>query len=64
MKKLVAFILAVVILVTCFASCSKLAKCSICGDKGICKTEEILGQEINICTDCQKEIEKIGNIFG
>lgn len=37
---------------TSFVACGA-KECDMCGETGKCKTVELFGEKINICTDCQ-----------
>lgn len=61
MKKLVLVLMAVCTLLFA-AACGK--ECDICGEKGRGKTEEVFGEEVFVCKDCQEDLESLGNLFG
>ncbi|MBQ9119539.1 MAG: hypothetical protein IJY09_05725 [Lachnospiraceae bacterium] len=64
MKKRIAKLTALTGLLVMVAmgtiGCKKV-ECDICGEKARCSTEKVLGQEINICKDCEEDLEDIGN---
>ncbi len=39
----------------------KKVECDVCGETKKCTTEEIFGEEVSICKDCQKELEDAAN---
>lgn len=39
-----------------FVACSTTT-CDICGEDKSCDTYDVLGEEINVCGDCENEIE-------
>ncbi len=61
--KILAAILVSVSALTVLASCGPLKECDFCGKTKICKTEKILGQEIAICGDCEKELNNFTSGF-
>ena len=63
MKKKNVLIMGVVLMmaVATFTGCGKKVKCSYCGELKRCETGTgFLGQETNICKDCQKKVENLG----
>ena len=62
MKKIVIALLLVVALVATLTACGTF-KCDICGEEksGSKHTEEILGEEVVICSDCYEEMEELGD---
>ncbi len=62
MKKKLARVAAVAGIVTLmavgFAGCKKV-ECDFCGEEKKCKTEEVFGEEMNICKDCEKDMEDL-----
>lgn len=61
-KKLtrVAVVGIMALMMTGFAGCKKV-ECDFCGEEKKCKTEEMMGEEINICKDCEKDMEEIAD---
>lgn len=51
-----------VLMTTGLTGCGKKV-CDICGEEARCKTEEVLGEEVNICKDCQEDLEDLANLF-
>ena len=63
MKRIVALLLAVLMVFT-LAACAGKTTCDICGEKKKCDTIEVLGQKVKICKDCQNEIADLaGGLF-
>jgi len=64
MKKLISLILLVVVFATMLTACGKF-ECDICGEEKTGKkyTEELFGEEINICKDCHDDLEDLANAF-
>lgn len=62
MKKKLARAAAIAGMMTMVAfsavGCGKKVECDFCGEVKKCKTETFLGEEINVCGDCQKELEE------
>lgn len=66
MKKLVkltAILSLTVVTAIGVTGCGKKVECDICGETKKCKTEEVLGQKINICSDCESDIKDLGSMF-
>ncbi len=57
-KRLLVTLFALMALVTLLVGCKKV-ECDICGETKSCKTEELFGQEIHYCKDCQEDLEKL-----
>lgn len=53
MKKYIAVIISVIIMLLILCSC-KIAKCDICGKKGQVEEVMFLGKVRNICSECNK----------
>ena len=62
MKRMICLVLLVVVAVTTLAACGKFT-CDMCGEEKSGKkyTREMLGVEIEICKDCQKELEEFAD---
>lgn len=60
MKKALVILLAVC-LVLGLAACAAKVECDFCGEKKVCSTKEFLGQKVNICKDCQKDLKELGD---
>ena len=60
--KLAALTLTVIMMAMSLAGCKKV-ECDICGEKASCTKYEFLGEEINVCKDCKKDIEALGSLF-
>ena len=60
MKKLICVLLVVVMMATLLTACGKF-KCDVCGEEKSGKkyTEEILGEEIEMCKDCHEKAEEL-----
>lgn len=41
----------------------KKVECDFCGETKKCKTEEVFGEEVNICSDCEEDLEDLANAF-
>lgn len=63
MKRFVVLLLALCMIFT-LAACGSKAKCDICGETKTCKTEEVLGEKINICRDCEKQLNDLADLLG
>ena len=59
--KVLALLFTSVSVLTLLTACGNLKECDFCGKLKPCKTEAVLGQEIAICDDCQKEINDFAN---
>ena len=59
--RIVAAILVSITALTVLTACGNIKECDICGKMKPCKTEEFLGQEISICSDCEKDINDLAN---
>lgn len=57
MKKRLVKVLVLTGVVMMFATGCGKKECSTCGEMAKCETVEFLGVEINICEDCQDELE-------
>lgn len=66
MKKKISKVLVLAcvsaLVATTLTGCGK-KECDICGEMGKCKTIEFLGSEINICGDCQDDLNDLGSLF-
>ena len=60
MKKLICVLLVVVMMATLLTACGKF-KCDVCDEEKSGKkyTEEILGEEIEMCKDCHEKAEEL-----
>ncbi len=59
MKKTLSLAVVVItIAVTMLIGCGKKVECDFCHENKRCKTEEVLGKEINYCKDCENLFEK------
>ena len=66
MKKLIIFVLVAVMALS-LTSCFAKVECDLCGEeksKFKMNTEELFGEEVNICDDCAEDLEELGNLFG
>ena len=65
MKKFVALLLVTVLMATMLCACSSF-ECDLCGEEkfGTKHTVELLGAEITYCSDCEEDLEDLGNMFG
>lgn len=41
----------------------KKVECDFCGETKRCSTTEIFGEEVNICKDCEKDLEDFASMF-
>ena len=48
-----------VLLAMLLTGCKKIAVCDFCGEKGLCETGDVLGEEIYMCGDCLEELEAL-----
>ena len=53
------------LLATLLCGCGKFT-CDFCGEEksGSKHTVEFLGEKIDICKDCKKGLDELGNLFG
>ena len=66
MKKLVkltAILSLTVVTAIGMTGCSKKVECDMCGETKKCKTEEVFGKEVSICSDCESDLESLGSMF-
>ena len=65
MKRLICVLMLVAIMATMLTACGKF-KCDVCGEEKTGKKyeRELLGEEIDICKDCYKELEELADAFG
>lgn len=62
MKKKLFTTIAVMSLCTmALVGCKQKAVCDFCGETKMCTEKTVEGEKINICDDCQKEINDIFN---
>ncbi len=68
-KRAIAVLLITVMSLTTLTACGGKFTCDICGKEKSGKkyTSEILGQTVNVCKDCKKEmdeaLEALGSLF-
>ena len=68
MKKVISLVLAAIMLLTLavsLCSCEKV-ECDLCGEekfKNQMTVEEVFGEEIYYCKDCQEDLEALGDLF-
>lgn len=62
MKKLMAILMVSLVCVGMLAGC-KRGKCDLCGEDGRLHDAKIMGESIEICTDCKEEIEELQASF-
>lgn len=60
--KVLVLMSVMVLMATGLTGCGK-KECDICGEEARCKTEEVLGEEINICKDCEEDLEDLADMF-
>lgn len=60
MKRVVVLLLALS-MIFALAACGGKVECDICHETKSCKSIELLGQKINICNDCQSQMEGLAN---
>lgn len=63
LRKLAALTGVLVMMTMSVVGCSKKVECDICGEVKKCKTETILGEKINICSDCEEALDALGSLF-
>ena len=61
MKKFVAVLMLLGVMFT-LAAC-KIGECDFCGEKGVCKKGDFLGQEGLYCKECLDNFEEINNMI-
>lgn len=59
-KKVVLVAAVAAMMTVGFAGCKK-TECDYCEEEKKCKTEEVRGEKVSICEDCEKEMEEIVN---
>ena len=59
MKKVFAAITILMVLLSVMSGCGKKVKCDFCADEKKCEAIEILGDELNICKECKKELAEM-----
>ena len=61
MKKIVSIALVLVMLCSALVGCGKVKECELCGEeyKGKTYKGEVLGVEVEICKDCNKELKEL-----
>lgn len=66
MKRIICFLLVVVMLATLFVGCGGKFTCDICGEEKTGKKNEetLFGEKITYCNDCKDDLEELGNLFG
>ena len=67
-KRIMIAALVAVTTLSLLTGCGEKVKCDFCGETKRCSKIEVLGQEGNICGDCEDSIDElkdgIGNLFG
>ena len=65
LKKMVRLVAMLMLLATLLCGCGKFT-CDFCGEEksGSKHTVEFLGEKIDICKDCKKGLDELGNMFG
>lgn len=43
--------------------CKKKTECDFCGEMKKCSEETFFGETVNICGDCEKDLEAFGSMF-
>ncbi len=43
--------------------CKKKTECDFCGEVKRCSEEEIFGESVYICGDCEDALEELGSMF-
>ena len=59
MKKLLAIVALVLLMVTMLTACSSKVKCAICQQEKPGSTIEYMGEEVDVCDDCQEGLEAV-----
>ncbi len=62
MKRLVTLLLALC-MIFALAACGG-TKCDICGETKSCKSIEVLGEKVNICSDCESDLTDLAGMIG
>lgn len=57
-EKMRKMILGVMLAMILISGCGKKEVCDFCDEKKSCVTKEVMGEKINICDDCLKELEE------
>ena len=60
MKRVVVLLLALAMILA-LAACGGKTKCDVCGETKDCDTIEVLGEKMNICKDCQEDINALAS---
>ena len=60
MKRVVVLLLALA-MIFALAACGGKTTCDVCGESKKCDTIEVLGEKMNICKDCQEEINSLAS---
>ncbi len=63
MKRLVTLLLALC-MIFALAACGGKTKCDICGETKSCTSVEVLGEKVNICSDCEGQLTDLAGMFG
>lgn len=63
MKRLVTLLLALC-MIFALAACGGKTKCDICGETKSCKSIEVLGEKVNICSDCESDLTDLAGMLG
>ena len=59
MKKTILAIILLTALLSALAGCAEKTECVWCGTEDYCVTETLFGEEVDVCRDCEKEIEAL-----
>ncbi len=63
MKRVVVLLLALSMLFA-LAACSGKTTCDICGETKSCETIDVMGEKMNICSDCKQDAMDIVDMLG
>ena len=66
MKRMICFLLVVVMLAALFVGCGAKFTCDLCGEEKSGKKYEdtIFGEKITYCKECKEGLEELGNLLG
>lgn len=60
MKKIGTVVFVATFMAVVATGCGKKVKCDFCGETKSCQKKTIFGEEVNICSDCQKDLNALG----
>lgn len=59
MKRFVVLLLALTMIAALAACGGRTAECDFCGETKRCKSVEIMGEKVNLCSDCQDLLDSL-----